>query len=133
MSLLSFTKKIVGQGGSKKPPATSPTEQPVEKKAASSAPISVIAGRINLTPLVTEKSVSAQGSANVVVFKVSATATKGQVAAAISSRYQITPRSIRSLRLKPKVRRRGHTSGLTNVWKKVYVTLPAGQTIDLSV
>ena len=66
-------------------------------------------------------------------FRVRQSASKGQVAAAVHERYQIRPQSIRSLHVKPKHRRRGNTAGMTNAWKKVYVTLPPGKTIDLSV
>lgn len=133
MSLLSFTKKIAGQRDQKE---TAKTKRAATKTTATTdtpTPVSLAAGYINLTPLVTEKSVAAQAGANTVAFRVVAHATKGQVAAAIAERYQVVPRSIRSLKVKPKNRRRGNTYGQTNAWKKVYVTLPAGKTIDLSV
>lgn len=133
MSLLSFTKKIVGQD--QKKAAKEPAKKAAAKKSAAAdiAPMSPMAGQINLTPLVTEKSVGQQGSLTTVAFRVRLSASKGQVAAAIAERYKVTPRSIRSLHMNPKQRRRGNSTGMTNAWKKVYVTLPAGATIDLSV
>ena len=127
MSLLSFTKKVAGRAAQKE------SDRPAKNKRAPKAAApkgdtpttaSLAAGLINLTPLVTEKSVAAQGNANTVAFRVVTTATKGQVKMAIQERYNIKPRSVRSLKMNPKTRRRGNTAGKTNTWKKVYVTLP---------
>lgn len=136
MSLLSFTKKIAGRGPHEK--ATRSTHRKQAEKITSPKAevvhsIGRAAGVINLTPLVTEKSVAAHGNANTVAFRVVVGATKGQVVAAIVERYKIKPRGVRSLTVNPKNRRRGNTYGRTNAWKKVYVTLPAGSTIDTSV
>lgn len=134
MSLLSFSKKIVGKQDQKKSTRRAKEATDVTKKTVVPAAAgNIVAGHINLTPLVTEKAVGAQGASNVVVFRVSPTASKGQVATAIYERYQIRAQSIRSIRMQPKHRRRGNSAGMTNVWKKMYVTLPPGKTIDLSV
>lgn len=131
MSLLSFTKKIVGQDKTKAASGAKASAKTAETKTKNM--MSIMAGQINLTPLVTEKTVATQGGANTVAFRVHLSATKGQVAAAILERYKITPRKIRSMHMQPKQRRRGATTGTTSRWKKVYVTLPAGKTIDVSV
>lgn len=131
MSLLSFTKKIIGG-------APSPAEKPAAPKAPptpselAAAPRQA-AGRIGLIPLLTEKSTTAHQQTNTVAFRVAASATKGQIKAAITSRYHVVPQHIRTVAVMGKLRRRGATVGLTNAWKKAYISLPAGKTIDLGV
>lgn len=132
MSLLSFTKKIIGAT------ASSPAKKPVAPKVPA-APSELataprqLAGRIGLIPLLTEKSTTAHQQTNTVAFRVVTSATKGQIKAAIVNRYHVTPQAIRTVAVMGKLRRRGATVGLTNAWKKAYVSLPAGKTIDLGV
>ncbi len=129
MSLLSFTKKIVGQ---KDKLITAQKKTVTKKKETTSSAPALLAGHIGLVPLVTEKTVSGS-AANSVAFRVHAQATKGQIIAAVVQRYNIRPTRVRTLQSMPKVRRRGASVGLTNSWKKAYVTLPQGKTIDLTV
>ena len=81
------------------------------------------AGRqVVLTPLVSEKGVDRQ-VLNQVVFRVTRTATKGQVAQAVQEEYGVRPLKVRTIRMHPKRRRRGRSEGFTAQWKKAYVTV----------
>ena len=135
MSLLSFTKRIAGRGAKKPAKKSKATTVATQSEAASAAvPQNVTTtGMLGLYPLITEKSVNQQGQANIVAFRAVASATKGQIMTAIKERYNVTPLKVRTLQMMPKVRRRGVSVGKTAAWKKVYVSLPAGKTIDLSV
>lgn len=129
MSLLSFTKRITGRTADKKS-AAKKTEKP---EATSAATVTNLrASAIGLEPIVTEKSVRLQSIGNVVAFRVKPAVTKGQVALAVAERYGVTPTAVRTQAMRGKRRRRGQSLGRTNAWKKVYVTLPAGKTIDIA-
>jgi len=135
MSLLSFTKKITGRAATKpktKAAAKKTTNQGATKTAVATV-MPVHAGLIGLVPLVTEKTVRNQGAANVVAFRVRPGASKGQIMKAVADRYKVTPTRIRTMQMTPKRRTRGNTVGSTPAWKKAYVTLPSGSSIDLSV
>lgn len=135
MSLLSFAKKIAGNEKPAKAKKDAPKKKAVAKKEAvkeAPAAVSLAAGVIGLTPLITEKGVSMQG-ANAVVFRVRPETTKGQIMAAVEAQYKVRPVSVRTLKVMGKARRRGKSYGRTPSWKKAYVSLPKGKSIDFSV
>ena len=128
MSILGFTKKISGRNEKPSKPAKAG-----KKKAAALEPNKVLlAGTIGLTPVVTEKSMLVQALSNTVVFRVDKSVTKKMVAQAVEKKYNVVPKDVRLAVQKPKIRRRGRTVGKTKVWKKAYVTLPEGKSIDVS-
>ncbi|MDP3996994.1 MAG: 50S ribosomal protein L23 [Candidatus Andersenbacteria bacterium] len=140
MSVLSFLKREPGSvPGKKKPTKKSPVSLAKPKMKLADKPdvvdreVSVLAGKIGLVALVTEKGVDAQSDTNTVVFRVSCDANKNQIAAAVLEQYKIEPVMVRTMNMPAKNRRRGATSGQTNYWKKAYVKLPAGKTIDFTV
>lgn len=140
MSLLTFTKKIFQREQPKARPAKQPANgetRPAAEAQPEALPGSVdnsltLAGSLGLWPLVTEKSFSSSATPRV-VFRVHPRATKGQISRAVAQRYHVVPVAVRTVNLKPKQRRRGTTRGQTSAWKKAYVTLPAGKTIDVTV
>ena len=81
-------------------------------------------------PVITEKS---QDRANIgqYVFKVDSRANKTEIKNAIEKIFKVKVKEIRTLNVKPKKRRVGRYSGLSNRTKKAIVTLKDGQTIDL--
>ena len=120
----------------KKPATKRATKKAAGQDATTTAVATVVpihAGLIGLVPLVTEKTVRSQGAANVVAFRVRPGASKGQIMKAVADRYKVTPTHVRTMQMTPKRRIRGNTVGMTPAWKKAYVTLPAGSSIDLSV
>lgn len=90
------------------------TKDTPEKVIASSDVIN------HVETMLTEKSMHAQEK-NVVVFRVHPKASKGQIATAIEAKYGVKPISVRTMRVRPKMRRRGMTIGFTKKWKKAYV------------
>ena len=81
-------------------------------------------------PVITEKSgVIAQNGKY--VFKVDSRANKIEIKQAIEKIFNVHVKEIRTINVKPKKRRVGRYTGLTNRSKKAIVTLADGQTIDL--
>ena len=81
-------------------------------------------------PVVTEKSTNA-GSLNQYVFKVDSKASKIEIKNAIEKIFKVNVIEIRTLNMKPKVKRVGRYTGLSNRCKKAIVTLKSGQTIEI--
>lgn len=109
----------------KKPSKATTRRQDAAKAETSKPTVSVsspLTRRVVLTPLVSEKGVERQ-SLNQVMFRVSRTATKGQIAQAVREQYGVRPVKVRTIRMHPKRRRRGRSEGFTAMWKKAYVTV----------
>lgn len=81
-------------------------------------------------PVITEKSQAAK-EAGQYTFKVDPKANKTEIKSAIEKIFKVKVTSIKTLNEKPKKRRVGRYTGLTNRSKKAIVTLAEGQTIDL--
>ncbi len=85
-------------------------------------------------PVITEKAMKL-GEQRQYVFEVEPKANKIQIRKAIEEMFEVNVVSIRTARVKGKVRsrftRRGHTEGRTPLRKKAYVTLKEGQSIEL--
>ena len=81
-------------------------------------------------PVITEKSgiLAQEGK---YVFKVDSRSNKTEVKLAIEKIFNVKVREVRTLNVKPKKKKVGRYSGLTNRYKKAFVTLAEGQTIDL--
>ena len=81
-------------------------------------------------PVITEKSEIAK-EAGKYTFKVDSKANKLEIKEAIEKIFNVKVTSIRTMNVKPKKRRVGRYTGLTNRTKKAIVTLAEGQTINL--
>ena len=81
-------------------------------------------------PVVTEKSENALNEGKY-TFKVDSRANKLEIKEAIEKIFKVKVTSIRTMNVKPKKRRVGRYTGLTNRTKKAIVTFAEGQTIDL--
>ena len=81
-------------------------------------------------PVITEKSENAKAEGKY-TFKVDPRANKIEIKEAIEKIFKVKVTSIKTLNEKPKKRRVGRYTGLTNRSKKAIVTLADGQTIDL--
>ena len=81
-------------------------------------------------PVITEKSEIAREN-GVYTFKVDPRANKIEIKNAIEKIFGVKVTSIRTINVKPKKRRVGRYTGLTNRSKKAIVTLAEGQTIEL--
>ena len=82
-------------------------------------------------PVITEKSGNIAQNEGKYVFKVDSRANKTEIKLAIEKIFKVKVEEVRTINVKPKKRRVGRYSGLTNRTKKAIVTLKEGQTIDL--
>ncbi|MCI8588971.1 MAG: 50S ribosomal protein L23 [Bacilli bacterium] len=82
-------------------------------------------------PVITEKSGNLAQS-NQYVFKVDHRANKTEIKQAIEKIFNVKVEEIRTINVKPKKRRVGRYTGLTNRTKKAIVTLAEGQQIELN-
>ena len=81
-------------------------------------------------PVINEKSMADKENWKY-TFKVDPRANKIEIKNAIEKIFNVKVTSIRTLNVKPRKRRVGRYTGLTNRTKKAIVTLAEGQTIDL--
>ena len=81
-------------------------------------------------PIITERT-AAMANENKYAFKVDPKANKLEIKEAIEKIFNVKVTAIRTLNVKPKKRRVGRYTGLTNRTKKAIVTLAEGQTIEL--
>ena len=82
-------------------------------------------------PVITEKSEIAK-EAGKYTFKVDPKANKLEIKEAIEKLFNVKVTAIRTINVKPKKRRVGRYTGLTNRTKKAIVTLAEGQQIELN-
>ncbi|MBV6425391.1 MAG: 50S ribosomal protein L23 [Steroidobacteraceae bacterium] len=86
---------------------------------------------ILLAPHVTEKTSLVMQNHNQYAFRVRRSATKPQIRAAVELMFGVAVAGVQVVNETGKARRFGMTPGRTQDWKKAYVSLAAGQTIDL--
>ncbi len=82
-------------------------------------------------PLLTEKSNSAYQDQQVYTFEVHPQASKGQIKAALEKHFGVTVTGVRTIQMRRNAVRRGLVAGVTNRWKKAYVTLKDGDTLPV--
>lgn len=92
--------------------------------------VTALAARTILKPLVTEK-VAKMSEESVYAFKVSKEANRVSVRQAIRDLYGVMPVAVNVMRVHGKLVRFGGRESRQADWKKAYVTLPKGQTIDI--
>ncbi len=81
-------------------------------------------------PVITEKSSNEKANGKY-TFRVDPRANKTEIKKAIEKIFNVKVVSISTLNEKPKKKRVGRYTGLTNRSKKAIVTLAEGQTIDI--
>jgi large subunit ribosomal protein L23 len=84
-------------------------------------------------PVITEKAnvLSDRKKSPQYTFKVAISANKLEICRAIEQAFNVKVKSINTVRVKGKVKRQGRTQGKRSDWKKAFVTLQAGQTIEV--
>jgi len=88
--------------------------------------------RVLKAPIITEKGTLVSEKGNQVVFRVDTRATKQEVAAAVEKLFGVRVTAVRTLNTLGKgYKRFGRNVGRHSDWKKAYVTLAEGQSIDL--
>ena len=87
---------------------------------------------ILIRPLMTEKATSDYiFGQNTYVFEVGINSNKQQVKNAVESYFQVEVQDVRTLIVRGKEKRAGRYRGKLSNWKKAYVTLKEGSSIDL--
>jgi large subunit ribosomal protein L23 len=81
-------------------------------------------------PLVSEKTARIQ-EINQYVFEVASTATKADVKSAVESLFNVTVEAVNVLNVKGKNKTFRNRAGRRGDWRKAYVRLAEGQTIDV--
>ncbi len=83
-----------------------------------------------LAPHVTEKTSLAMQNHNQYVFRVRREATKTDIKQAVELMFEVKVQGVQVANERGKMRRFGRIQGRTQDWKKAYVRLAQGQTID---
>ena len=81
-------------------------------------------------PIITEKATLLR-EGNIYTFQVDSKANKIQIRQAIEALFEVRVDSVRTVSVPSKPRRQGMFSGKRAGWKKAYVTLQSGQSIDV--
>ena len=91
-------------------------------------------GRLMLVlvaPIVSEKATMIADKTNAVTFKVLQDATKYEIKAAVQLMFKVDVQSVAVLNIKGKTKRFGKSMGRRDNIRKAYVTLKAGQELNL--
>lgn len=82
-------------------------------------------------PVITEKSTTLNEANNTVAFVVSNDANKLTVKRAVEDIFKVKVENVRTINVAGKVKRAGGRLGKRSNWKKAYVVLKAGESIDV--
>ena len=82
-------------------------------------------------PHVTEKTVMQSGLSNMHTFKVSVDSTKREIKQAVEMLFEVEVADVRTVSVKGKQKNFGKRAGKRKDWKKAYVRLAEGQTLDI--
>ena len=83
-------------------------------------------------PRVSEKTVRAQQVSNQYTFEVATTATKADIKIAVEKLFDVKVESVNVLNVKGKHKAFRNRNGRRGDWRKAYVTLAEGQSIDVT-
>jgi large subunit ribosomal protein L23 len=83
-----------------------------------------------IAPHVTEKTATAMQNSNQYTFRVQKSATKTDIKAAVELMFEVKVKGVQVVNEPGKTRRFGKVTGRTQDWKKAYVSLVQGQSID---
>ena len=83
-------------------------------------------------PIITEKSVTLSENGNVITLSVDPKANKTQIKQAVEKIFDVKVEKVNTVNVKPKTKRVGRYTGLTNRKKKAIVKLKEGSSIELN-
>lgn len=86
--------------------------------------------QVIIRPVVSEKSYALIAQ-NKYTFRVHPEAHKTEIRSAIEEIFDVNVVDVKTMKLRPKPKRRGYTSGRTRGWKKAIVELAPGDRIEL--
>ena len=81
-------------------------------------------------PIITEKGALASSVDNCVVFSVHPKANKLEIKSAVESIFDVKVKSVRTMNCDGKLKRVGRNVGHQRNWKKAYISLQEGSSID---
>jgi large subunit ribosomal protein L23 len=87
---------------------------------------------ILLAPHFSEKVATLTDASNQYAFKVARDATKPQIKAAVESIFSVTVENVSTLNVRGKEKKTQRGLSRKNHWKKAYVRLAPGQSIDVT-
>ena len=87
--------------------------------------------QVLVAPIVSEKATMIAEKSNSVTFKVLQDATKYEIKAAVQLMFKVDVQSVAVLNIKGKTKRFGKSMGRRDNIRKAYVTLKAGQELNL--
>ena len=87
---------------------------------------------IIIAPVITEKSQNLASDGKTYVFKVRKDANKIQIKQAVEKIFDVKVEKVNTINVKPRKKRVGRYTGLTNRKKKAIVTLKEGSSIELN-
>jgi large subunit ribosomal protein L23 len=87
--------------------------------------------QVLIAPIVSEKATAVSERNNQVLFKVLRSATKPEIKAAVEQMLKVEVESVQTVNQKGKVKRFGRSLGRRDHVKKAYVSLKAGQELNL--
>ena len=83
-------------------------------------------------PRITEKAATLNSYHNCVVFDVHTSANKVEIKEAVEKIFDVKVSKVRTANFMGKLKRRGvRSTGMTKSWRKAYVYLEQGQTVDI--
>lgn len=88
--------------------------------------------QVLLAPRMTEKSVLLSESSNQYVFKVATTATKKDIKQAVETIFEVEVDRVQTVNVKGKQKNFSRRAGKRSDWKKAYIRLAEGQSLDAS-
>ena len=104
------------------------------KKTAETTPVSKASVRdysVLIRPVITEKTSLVGSQGNTVVFRVRTDATKEDIRGAVERIFSKQVASVKTINVMGKPKRTNRSFGRRAGYKKAYVTLKEGQTIDI--
>jgi large subunit ribosomal protein L23 len=113
-------------------PAKAKAAKPAVAKPVATKPVAGKERLMNilLQPHVTEKTSRAQQLGNQYTFRVRRDANRTEVRAAVEFMFNVKVAGVQVVNEPGKTRKFGRTTGRTQDWKKAYVRLASGQSID---
>ena len=88
--------------------------------------------QVLVAPHVSEKAARASEQGNQMVFRVARNATKPEIKAAVELMFEVKVDAVQVVNVMGKAKRFGGRKGQRSDWKKAYVKLAQGQTIDFT-
>jgi large subunit ribosomal protein L23 len=106
-------------------------KKPAKQLAAKGTSATANQYRIVLKPIITEKSSLVGAAGNVATFEVAVGATKTEIKDAVQNIFKVEVAKVRTVNVLGKMKRTARSVGRRANYRKAYVTLKPGQSIDV--